>query len=336
VGDNGTGKTHVLKLGYLFCKGVPDLMSSLLPLNKQKADAYLDEKLSQLFRVSDLGSLIRRGQKSGTKLSADITGPTPFVSPGLSDSMPWVIDLKRPKDKPVKVDSETIPNGAVINASPPRPIFVPSKEIVSLFKGLISLFETYKEFPLDVTYRDLAVALSTLEPREKSLLSSDVIGRIQQLLGGELKLENSDLVFVRDDGSSLEAQLMAEGHRKLALLIYLLRYGVLEAGSTLFWDEPEANLNPAAIKLLAEALFVLSKSGVQVILATHSLFLLREFEILQIKSPNPETCKPRYFALGLRKPGVEVTQSDDLADIDPLLLLDENLLQSDRYLEAGE
>jgi hypothetical protein len=37
---------------------------------------------------------------------------------------------------------------------------------------------------------------------------------------------------------------MAEGYRKLAMLIFLLRYGVLERGSTLFWDEPEANLEP--------------------------------------------------------------------------------------------
>lgn len=32
IGDNGTGKTHVLKLGYLFCKAWPGLMQRKLGL----------------------------------------------------------------------------------------------------------------------------------------------------------------------------------------------------------------------------------------------------------------------------------------------------------------
>jgi predicted ATPase len=158
--------------------------------------------------------------------------------------------------------------------------------------------------------------------------------RIQKLLGGDLKLDNGDLLFERADGSHLESQLLAEGHRKLAMLMYLLRYGVIERGSTLFWDEPEANLNPAAVKLLAEALFVLAGQGVQVILATHSLFLLREFEILQLKSNAPNQPDLKYFGLGVERGQVVVSQGVDIAAIEPLVLLDENLQQSDRYFEA--
>jgi hypothetical protein len=217
----------------------------------------------------------------------------------------------------------------------PRPIFVPSKEIVSLFKGLIGLFEGYRNFPLDDTYRDLAVSLSTLEPMAASELLPGVGQRIQKLLGGDLVLEDGDLVFVREDGSRLESQLLAEGHRKLALLIYMLRYGVIERGSTLFWDEPEANLNPAAIRLLAEALHALAGQGVQVILATHSLFLLREFEILQLQAQGARRVPAHYFGLGLLRGVVTLTQGSDVVDIDPLILLDENLKQNDRYMEAA-
>lgn len=138
---------------------------------------------------------------------------------------------------------------------------MPSKEMVSLFKGLIGLFDKYRDFPLDISYRDLAVAMSTLEPRDRPPLMSDVAQRMQSLLGGDLKLEKGELVFERADGSQMDIALMAEGYRKLAMLIYLLRYGVVERGSTLFWDEPEANLNPAALKLLAEALYALGNAG---------------------------------------------------------------------------
>ena len=208
--------------------------------------------------------------------------------------------------------------------------------MVSLFKGLIGLFEKYREFPLDETYLDLAKAMSTLEPREASLILTKVMQRIQKLLGGDLKLGNGELVFERTDGSRLESPLLAEGHRKLTMLIFLLRYGVIERGSTIFWDEPEANLNPSAIKLLAAALFELTGLGVQVILATHSLFLLREFEILLMHTKTPYQPIPKYFSLGVQHGQVLVSQGYDIADIEPLVLLDENLMQSDRYLEADK
>jgi energy-coupling factor transporter ATP-binding protein EcfA2 len=346
VGDNGTGKTHVLKLGYLFCRAWSDLTAKRSRVNTQRAESYLDERLLGLFRVSDLGMLVRQGYRGGARLVAEVSGhiPTvqirmanepPFTSPGLPEDMPWDIEIQRAKDTSGSLRARGVPDAAATNAFLPQQVFVPSKEMVSLFQGLIGLFEKYREFPLDETYRDLAVAMSTLEPREVSSILPEVMRRIQKLLGGDLKLDNGDLVFERADGSRLETPLLAEGHRKLAMLIYLLRYGVIEPGSTVFWDEPEANLNPAAIKLLAEALFVLTGLGVQVILATHSLFLLREFEILKMNKGEVSHPGVRYFSLGLQRTQAVVSQGDDITAIDPLVLLYENLLQSDRYLEAG-
>ena len=45
----------------------------------------------------------------------------------------------------------------------------------------------------------------------------------------------------------------------------------------------------------------------------------------------------KYFGLGRQKKDgpVSVTQSTDIADIEPLVLLDESLQQSDRYMEAS-
>jgi ABC-type lipoprotein export system ATPase subunit len=343
IGDNGTGKTHLLKLGYMFCRAWPDLAGTQLSLGKQRVESYLEERLAGLFRIPNLVSLVSKGHKNGASLSADVGGhiPTvqiqmakerPFTSPGLNERMSWDIRLKRSKDQSAKVEAVQIPESAAANAFVPRPIFVPSKEIVSLFKGLIGLFKTYRQFPLDETYLDLAVALSTLEPAEQSPLFPGVAQRIMKLLGGELKLEDNDLVFVQADGARLESQLLAEGHRKLAMLVYLVRYRLIERGSTVFWDEPESNLNPAATRLLVEALHKLASEGVQVIVATHSLFLLREVEVLS-RQADLSKVAARYFALGLTKKGVSVSSGDDIAGIDPLVLLDEDLAQSNRYME---
>jgi AAA15 family ATPase/GTPase len=75
---------------------------------------------------------------------------------------------------------------------------------------------------------------------------------------------------------------MAEGIRKLSLIAYLLKNGRLAPGGPrlLFVDEPEANLHPRAIVLLAEMLHGLARAGIQVFLTTHSYFVIKRLEQL--------------------------------------------------------
>ena len=76
-----------------------------------------------------------------------------------------------------------------------------------------------------------------------------------------------------------EMPLVAEG-RKLGMLARLISTGSLGEKGCLFWDEPEANLNPKLVRDVARAILGLCESGVQVVVATHSPFLLREFDML--------------------------------------------------------
>ena len=82
----------------------------------------------------------------------------------------------------------------------------------------------------------------------------------------------------------MEMPLVAEGHRKFAMLARLIATGALLDKGYLFWDEPETNLNPKLIKEVASTILHLCRSGIQVFAATHSLFLLREFHI-QLQNP---------------------------------------------------
>lgn len=85
---------------------------------------------------------------------------------------------------------------------------------------------------------------------------------------------------------------MAEGIRKIALLWQLIKNGTLEQGSILFWDEPEANINPKYIPLLAELLLMLQRDGVQVFISTHDYFLSK---YIGVKSSSED--KVRYYSL---------------------------------------
>ena len=66
--------------------------------------------------------------------------------------------------------------------------------------------------------------------------------------------------------------------------------------------------------------------------ATHSLFLLREFDMLCSSDFQGVNC--RYFALRRGADGVEVSQGDTVDDVEPLLALGEELAQSDRFLKS--
>ena len=82
---------------------------------------------------------------------------------------------------------------------------------------------------------------------------------------------------------------------------------------------------------MALAILGLARDAAQVFVATHSLFLLRELEILS-KNDDFGDVEHRYFALAIGTDGVRVEQGDVADELQTLILLDENLQQSDRYL----
>ena len=130
----------------------------------------------------------------------------------------------------------------------------------------------------------------------------------------------------------MEMPLVAEGWRKLAMLLRLISTSSLLDKGCLFWEESEANLNPRLIREIARAILGICKAGVQVFVATHSLFLLRELEIL-LNQDEFAAVEQKYFALCQSDDGVDVSQADNIGDVDPLLLLDDDLEQSDRFVD---
>ncbi len=128
--------------------------------------------------------------------------------------------------------------------------------------------------------------------------------------------------------------MVAEGMRKFGTLQRLLNNGSLTPQSTLFWDEPEANLNPALLKKLAAVLAVLARQGFQIILATHSLFLMKELHILS-RQPAEVALPIRYFGLNAR-PGeaTHVTTVDDFEDLPDIVALDAALEQGEEFLNT--
>ena len=124
----------------------------------------------------------------------------------------------------------------------------------------------------------------------------------------------------------IEMALIAEGFRKIAMLVYLIENGSLS--HTLFWDETESNLNPRIRVKVANALAALAQYGIQVILVTHDFFLMKELSLLIESTPKMPA---QYFSLNPNNgTGVKIENGRLLEDLNTIIVLDEVLAQDDR------
>lgn len=161
-------------------------------------------------------------------------------------------------------------------------VFIPTTEMLSHSKGFLALYEKYN-MPFDGTQVDIIVNASLPETREIPESMKGVLKKISNAIDGDVILENDSFYIVKQDGRKVEFSLEAEGLRKLGLIWKLIRNGLLEKDTVLLWDEPEANLNPELYPLVVDILLELQKNGVQMFLATHSYNFAKYLEIKREK-----------------------------------------------------
>src|SRR5690606_15735700 len=111
-----------------------------------------------------------------------------------------------------------------------------------------------------------------------------------------------------------EAHLLSEGQRKIASLVRLIVNGSLTRNDVLFWDEPEANLNPKLVTRVAEALRAMATAGVQIFISSHDYLLTQELSLAvehADRQPARLRAPIRFFALSRTETeGVQVMPGD--------------------------
>ena len=133
--------------------------------------------------------------------------------------------------------------------------------------------------PFDQTFIDILSKAELPVTRNLTPNAMELLDEIKAVTGGEVVYENDVFYTVKSNGEKIPFSLEASGFRKFGLLWKLLRNGLLESGSILFWDEPENSLNPELVPLLVDILLELSQGGVQVFLATHSEIFASYFAV---------------------------------------------------------
>jgi predicted ATPase len=318
VGENGLGKSHVLKAIYALLKVQSNKNTELTKTLLEKAYA---EKLVGVMRPESLGRLVKRKQgRERCELVLNMNEAKQCTTIAFASSAKSQVEVTR------------MPTEAL----PLPPVYLPTRELATLCPWFVPLYDNY-HLEFEETWRDtvsLLGAPSVKGPREKTV--AKLLAPIEAAMNGKVIVDKNTGRFYLSvpGGGEMEMPLVAEGVRKLVMLARLISTGVLLEQGYLFWDEPETNLNPKLIRTVAASIVHLANHGIQVFIATHSLFLLRELEILRSQQA-AKKIDTRYFGLGVDDSGVTVTQGSKLEDIGNIAALDESLMQSDRYMEVN-
>lgn len=321
IGENGTGKSHLLKIAYASIAVSAKEGIKLHPAAPTKAllQTALADKLVGVFRPEALGRLASRKQ-GRERCDVELS----FRDSTLDLSYAFATNSKS------EVSVDRLPTAWVDK----MPVFFPTRELLTLYPGFVSLYEGhYLEF--EETWRDLCLLLGApLQRGPKESRIQELFSPLEAAMGGKIELDKNGRFYLVTPSGRMEMPLVAEGVRKLGMLSRLIATGSLIDKGYLFWDEPEANLNPKLVKDVAKTILAICLSGIQTFIATHSLFLLREIEI-QLHSNANRQLGVRYFGLSREDGELTVEQSQRLDDISVISALDEELEQSDRYLALG-
>ena len=109
----------------------------------------------------------------------------------------------------------------------------------------------------------------------------------QNVIGGKLTISETGELRFQENDRSLSLHITAMGVINLGILALLIERKIIDEGTFLFIDEPEAHLHPSWQVEIAKTLLELSRLDVNVVIATHSAEILKFLEV-EVKE-HPET-----------------------------------------------
>jgi len=247
VGENGTGKTHLLKV------------------------LYAANILHSEGHIVGIKDLFGGGPSFVKGCDFNINNLiTPWSRTFKADFRSGKIELAHPEAE-ILIEAN----------SKGTSLFIPAKDMLTHSKGLLAMAKKHsKEMPFDRTLLDIIEKASQWKVDDIPEIAKNLVPFLEREMGGKVRYENDTFHIEKHNGEMVDFAREAEGVKKLGLLWQLLMNENIKKGSLLLWDEPEANINPKLIPDLVEILLELSRNGVQIFLATHDYFLPKYIEVL--------------------------------------------------------
>ena len=222
------------------------------------------EKLYWTFQVEKIGDLVSKGTDSS--LAFKITFDHKNFSYGFG-----------------KDTTRNIPTPEFdVSPRESNSVFLPAKEVLSLYHVILKSREQDKLFGFDDTYLDLVRAL---RPSPKGGRNFPEFAKsrtsLNKMLGGKIEFDDLSGRWQFKKGNlKFSIGVTAEGIKKIAILDTLLGNRYIDRDSIIFIDEPESALHPVAISQLLDIIAILAEGGIQFFLASHSYFVVKKLFLI--------------------------------------------------------
>ncbi|MCC8103585.1 MAG: ATP-binding protein [Clostridiales bacterium] len=228
IGENGTGKTYFLKALYSMVRSLEEYKRGD---DVKSLNDVLSEKLRWTFQIDKLGDMVTRSSM---------------------DSL--VFDIRIGNIKAYYQFSQNTTN-KVKNVTEPaigkngNSIFIPAKEVLSLFSIILKSREVDRVFGFDDTYYDLAKALRIAPSKGKNFSAfSNSRKIVSDVINGSVNYdeESGKWYYKNKKNQKFSIGATSEGVKKIAIMDRLLANGYLNPNSIIFIADIGAAVPPAA------------------------------------------------------------------------------------------
>lgn len=262
IGENGTGKTFILKTIYAAMRTIELAHRGDL---KKEAGAILPEKLLWTFQVESLGELVNKESRERLSFKMKL------------DDKSFSYAFGKDTTKEIRLLESDFRDGRDADS-----VFVPAKEVLSLQNVILKSREQDYIFGFDDTYLELVRALQI--PRKqgnnyRAFASSRK--DLRDVLDGSVDYdEKARQWFYKKGNARYSINTTAEGIKKIAVFDRLLANRYISPDSIIFLDEVETSLHPKAVVQFLRIIYELSKTGLQFFIASHSYFVIKALYLM--------------------------------------------------------
>jgi len=273
IGENGTGKTFLLKALYSGIRAMEDYKRGD---DIRSIGDILTEKLRWTFQTEKIGDIVTRSSGEPLSFSMEVTGNR--IRYQFSENAVNTI-------KKVEIEEGQKEGNSV---------FIPAKEVLSLFSVILKSREVDRAFGFDDTYYDLAKALRIAPSRGKNYTAfAEARKKVSGVIDGKVdySAESGKWFYRNKDNQKFSIGATSEGVKKIAIMDRLFANGYLDKKSVIFIDELESALHPDAIcDFLDMISMVADKMGIQVFITSHSYFVIKKLFLTALQKPGLVSC----------------------------------------------
>ncbi len=259
IGKNACGKTFLLKILYSAIRSIEEYRRGK---DRRRINEIISEKLYWTFQINHLNDLVRKGSDS---LSFSLTNE--------SENEFWY-KFGSSTERIIQKVTNTFPRRDA------NSLFIPAKEILSLFHVVKKSRDIDRMFGFDDTYLDLvrAIEIDPMKGKNYENFSSSR-KKLEKMLNGKIVFEKNEWMY-KQGNTRFPIHTTSEGIKKIAIFDRLLCNRYLSPESIVFIDEPEDALHPSMMSAFLEIVAMLALEGIQFFIASHSYFVIKKLALL--------------------------------------------------------